>query len=89
MNNFLPNHNFKHISLNKIELDNFINKCKSSNILKLVKTNRPSYNRIEYIDNNKNYLIAEITDRHLEYKHDSKYLFKQYNITYDLNRISI
>ena len=34
MNNFLPNHNFKHISLNKIELDNFINKCKSSNILK-------------------------------------------------------
>ena len=89
MNKFLPNHRIVTQRLNKIELDNFINKCKSLNILKLVKTNKPSYNRIEYIDNNKNYLIAEITDRYLEYNHDAKHLFKQYNITYDLNRISI
>jgi hypothetical protein len=89
MNNFLPNHNFKDKLLNKNELDNFINKCKSLNILTFVKTNRASYNRIEYIHNNKNYLIAEITDRYLEYNHDAKHLFKQYNITYDLNRISI
>lgn len=88
MNKFLPKHNFKHKRLNKIELDNFINKCKSLNILKLVKTNRPSYNRIEYIDNNINYLIAEIIDNHLEYNYIDT-VNKQYTVTYDLNRISI
>jgi len=88
MNKFLPNHDFKTKLLNKIELDNFINKCKSLNILTFVKTNRASYNRIEYIHNNKNYLIAEIIDRNLEYNFiDTKN--KQYSITYDLNRISI
>ena len=56
MNKFLPNHNFKTKLLNKIELDNFINKCKSLNILTFVKTKRPSYNRIEYIHNNKNWI---------------------------------
>ena len=70
------------------ELDNFINKCKSLNILTFVKTNRASYNRIEYIHNNKNYLIAEIVDRNLEYNFiDTKN--KQYSITYDLNRVTI
>jgi len=88
MNNFLPKHNFKHKLLNKNELDNFINKCKSLNILTFVKTNTKSYNRIEYIHNNKNYLIAEIVDRHLQYNFIDK-KDKQYRITYDLNRISI
>jgi|TARA_R100001463_G_scaffold110885_1_gene165726 hypothetical protein len=88
MNNFLPNHRIVTQRLNKIELDNFINKCKSLNILKLVKTNRPSYNRIEYIDNNVNYFIAEIIDNHLEYNYIDK-VNKQYKINYDLNRISI
>jgi len=55
MNKFLPNHRIVTQRLNKIELDNFINKCKSLKILKLVKTDKPSYNRIEYIDNNVNY----------------------------------
>ena len=72
MNNFLPNHRIVTQRLNKIELDNFINKCKSLNILKLVKTDRPSYNRIEYIDNNVNYFIAEIIDNHFDKLFDKR-----------------